>query len=56
MGSYGMRNSVLLAVSAATVAGLVLVAAYAPRCEPGDTGLYIGGMLIGGCKERDITE
>lgn len=35
-----------------TVAACLLLAgavAYAPRCQPGDPGVYVGGMLVGGC-------
>ena len=25
------------------------IAEWMPRCKPGDPGIYVGGMLVGGC-------
>jgi len=35
---------------AASIAVMILVAAYAPTCRPGDPSIRIGNMLVGGCR------
>ena len=33
----------------AFVVAMVAIAEWMPRCKPGDPGIYVGGMLVGGC-------
>ncbi len=39
------------AVTAAVIiAGLCALCAWTPQCHPGDPAVYIGGILVQGCK------
>lgn len=49
-----IKNAAILALTIVlTIAAFAAVVVYAPRCKPGDPGIYIGGMLVGGCPRTD---